>query len=63
MKHPSKQQKITILDAFLEEVRRISVEQIERGVDAGDPLAQVRAACNVLETAFEEQQGDHITGN
>jgi hypothetical protein len=56
MKRPrlTKRHKIEILDAFLAEVRRISADQIKRGCDAGDPLAQVRAACNVLETAFAE---------
>jgi hypothetical protein len=60
MKHPrlTKRHKVEILDAFLDEVRRISVDQIERGCDAGDPLAQVRAACNVLETAFAEHQSE-----
>lgn len=51
---PSKNDKMAILDAFLREIRRIGVGQINAGFDAGDPLAQVRAACNVIETAFNQ---------
>lgn len=50
------EEKIRILDAFLAEVRRIGIEQIKADCDAGDPLAQVRAGCNVLEAAFKRSK-------
>jgi hypothetical protein len=43
----TKKRKLEIFDAFLAEVRKIGRRQIRKGVDAGDPLAQVRACCNV----------------
>lgn len=51
----TKKRKQEIFEAFLVEVRKIGLRQIKQGVDAGDPLAQVRACCNVLESAFKQQ--------
>ncbi len=45
-----------ILDQFIDTLRSIVHKQLADGTDHGDPLAQVRAACDHLQAEFAKQR-------
>lgn len=56
----SKERKMEIMKAFLEQVAVICINAIEDGTEEDDPILQIVAACSYLEEEFDNDNKERL---